>query len=69
MFSGCTIPPNIKEIKLGSSNQEASSSAGKNTEVVLVHCCTWTCVPVAVSGVVDISVVLGCHLLGHMSSQ
>ena len=31
MFSGCTVPPDSKETKLGSSNQEASPSAGKNT--------------------------------------
>ena len=28
----------IKETKLGNSNQEASPSAGKNTKVVLVPC-------------------------------
>ena len=38
MFSGCTVPPDSKETKLGSSNQEASPSAGKNTGVVLVPC-------------------------------
>ena len=38
MFSGCTVPPDSKETKLGSSNQEASLSAGKNTRVVLVPC-------------------------------
>ena len=36
MFSGCTVPPDSKETKLESSNQEASPSAGKNTGVVLV---------------------------------
>ena len=36
MFSGCTVPRDSKETKLGSSDQEASASAGKNTEVVLV---------------------------------
>ena len=35
---GCTVPPPSKEIKLGSSNQEASPSPGKNTGVVLVPC-------------------------------
>ena len=34
MFSGCTVLPDSKETELGSSNQEASPSAGKNTEVV-----------------------------------
>ena len=29
------MPPDIKKFELGSSNQEASSSAGKNTEKVL----------------------------------
>ena len=38
MFSGGTVPPDSKEIELGSSNQEASPSAGKNTGVVLVSC-------------------------------
>ena len=36
VFSGCTVPPDSKETKLGSSDQEASPSAGKNTGVVLV---------------------------------
>ena len=36
--SGCTIPPDNKEIKLESSDQEASPLAGKNTGVVLVPC-------------------------------
>ena len=30
------MPPDSKETELGSSNQEASPSAGKNTGVVLV---------------------------------
>ena len=38
MFSGCTVLPDSKEIGLGSSNQEASLSAGKTTGVVLVPC-------------------------------
>ena len=38
MFSGCTVPPDSKETELGSSNQEASPSASKNTGVVLVPC-------------------------------
>ena len=38
MFSGCTVPPDSKEAKLGSSNQEASPSVGKNIVVVLVPC-------------------------------
>ena len=35
---GCTVPPDSKETKPGSSSQEASPSAGKNTEIVLVPC-------------------------------
>ena len=33
MFSGCTGAPDSKETNLGSSNQEGSPSAGKNTAV------------------------------------
>ena len=32
------MPPHSKETELGSSDQEASPLAGKNTEVVLVTC-------------------------------
>ena len=38
MFSGCTVLPDSKENELGSSDQEVSPSAGKNTRVVLVPC-------------------------------
>ena len=38
MFSDCTVSPDIKETELGSSDQEASPSTGKNTGVVLVPC-------------------------------
>ena len=38
VFSGCTVLPDSKETELGSSDQEASPSAGKNTGVVLVPC-------------------------------
>ena len=38
MFSGCTVPPDSKETKLGSSGQEASPTGDKNTGVVLVPC-------------------------------
>ena len=65
MFSGCSV----LQLELGSSDQEASSSAGKNTGIVLVPCRTWKCVPTAISGGVDISEVPGCHLLRQMSSQ
>ena len=38
MFSGCTVSSQRKETKLGSSNQQASPSATKNTGVV-PHLC------------------------------
>ena len=63
------MPPDSKETELGSSNQEASPSAGKNTRVVLVPFRAWKCVPTAISGGVDIYEVLGCHFLRQMSSQ
>ena len=58
-----------KGTELGSSNQEASPSAGKNTVEVLVPCHAWNCVATASSGGLDIFEVLGCHLLRQMSSQ
>ena len=58
-----------KETELGSSNQEASPSTGKNTGVVLVPCGAWKCVPTAICSGVDISEVPGCQLLWQMSSQ
>ena len=69
MFSDCIVLPDSKETKLGSSDQEVSPSAGKNTRIILVPCCTWKCVPRAISSGVDISEVPGCHLLQKMSSQ
>ena len=41
--------PDKKETKLGVCDQKASPSAGKNTRVVLVPCCTMKCVPTAIS--------------------
>ena len=38
MSSDCNLPPDSKETKLGSSNEEATTSAGKNTGVDLVPC-------------------------------
>ena len=38
MLSGCTVPSDSKKTEIGSRNQEASPSAGKNTGVVLVPC-------------------------------
>ena len=69
MFSGSTLLPDNKETELGSSNQEASPSAGKNAEIVLVSCRPWKCVPTTISIDVNISEVPGCHLLQQMSSQ
>ena len=69
MFSGCTVPPDIKETEHGSSDQEASPSPGENTGIGFVPCCAWKCVPTPISGGVDISEVPGCHLLRQMSSQ
>ena len=69
MFSGSTLPPDSKETELGSSNPEASPSAGKNTGIVLVPCRAWKCAPTAISGGGDISEVPESHLLRHMSSQ
>ena len=55
--------PDSKKTELGSSNQEASPSAGKNTGLVLMPCRAGKCVPTAISsGVLDISKVPGCHL-------
>ena len=56
-------------LKVEVQNQEVFLSAGKNTEIVLVPCPTWKCVSTAISGGIDISEVLGCHLLQQMSSQ
>ena len=58
-----------KKAELGSSDQEASLSPGKNAGIVLVLCLAWKCVPTAISRGVDISEVPGCHLLRQMSSQ
>ena len=58
--------PNL-DVKV--QNQEVFLSAGKNTEIVLVPCPTWKCASTAISGGIDISEVLGCHLLQQMSSQ
>ena len=69
MFSCCTVPPNSKETELESSDKEASSSAGKNTRVVLVPCRAWKCVPGATSGAVNIFKVPGFHLLRQMNCQ
>ena len=46
--------PDSKETELGSSDQEASPSAGKNTRVVLVPFSHMKVIPPAISGGVDI---------------
>ena len=61
--------PDSEETELGSSDQEASSSPGKNIGVVLAPCSRMEVRPYTISGGVDISVVPGCHLLPQMSSQ
>ena len=70
MFFGYTVPPDSKEIELGSNDQEASPSVGKNARVVLaprfrieVHLYSyfWWCG--------YLSEVPGCYLLRQMSSQ
>ena len=69
MFPGRTVLPDSKQSELGISDQKPSPSAGKNTGVVLVPCCACKCVPAAISSVVDISEVSGCHFLRQASSQ
>ena len=41
MFLGRTVPPDSKETKPGSSDQESSPSAGKNIRILLVPCHLW----------------------------
>ena len=67
--SCCIVSPDSKETKVGSNNQGTSPTAGKNTGVVLVPCCTWKCGPTAIFSGVNISEIPGCHLLRQMSSQ
>ena len=62
------MSPDRKETELGSSDQEASPSAGKNIGVILVPCCAWKCVLIAVSCGVNISGVPVYHLLQQMIS-
>ena len=63
MFSGWTVLPDSKETELGSSNQEAFPSAGKNTAVVLMPCLSMKVRFYSYFGCVDIFQVPGCHLL------
>ena len=69
MISGCTMLPDCKKTKLGSSSQEVSPSTGKNTREALLPCCTWKCVPIAISGGMDILVVPRCHFFRQTNSQ
>ena len=69
MFTGCTALPDSKATEFGSSNQEASPSAGKNTGVILVSCCTYKSDPTGISSGMDISKVPECHLLRQVSYQ
>ena len=69
MFSDCTVLLYSKETKLRSSDQEACPSAGENIGLVLVPCCAWKYVPIAISGGVDISEVPGSHLFCQLSFQ
>ena len=63
MFSGCTVLSDSKETELGSSDQDASPLAGKNTRVVLVPCHACKCVPTAISGGVDVCKVPGVSIV------
>ena len=69
IFVKLTLRSHFRCLLLRSSDQEASPSAVKNTEIVLVPCRTWKCVPIANSDGVDISKVPGFHLLRQVSSQ
>ena len=60
MFSGFTEPPDSKQTKLRSSNQETFPIAGKHAELVLVPWRAWKCVYRAIAGGVYISKVPGC---------
>ena len=54
---------------VGSSDLEASPSAGKNTWIVSVPCQAWKCAPTALSSGVNISEVPWYHLLRQMCFQ
>ena len=63
------MPIDSRGTELGSSDQDASPSASKNTTVDLVPFHALKCVPSAISGGVDISEVPRCYLLRQMSLQ
>lgn len=58
IFAGCTVLPDstvVQEVvELRSSNKEASSSASKNTWVVLMLCPAWKLVPRTIRSSADI---------------
>ena len=62
MFFGCTVPPDSKETEFGSRDQKAFLSACKNTGIVLVPCCAWKCVSIAIFSGEE------CYLLRQMTS-
>ena len=66
---GCTVPPGTKDTEHGSSNQDASSSAAKIIEVVLVPCRASKYVLISISSGVNFSEVTECHFLQLKSSQ
>ena len=66
---GCAVPLDSKESGLGSSDQEASPSAGKNIVIVFVSYCAWTCVPITIFSAEDIYKVPGYHFFRQMNSQ
>ena len=67
VFSGRNVLPDSKKTKLGTGNQEASPSVGKNAGIVLVACLSWKCVATAISVGLDIFEVPGCHLTDEFS--
>ena len=58
--SGFIEPPDSKQTKLRSSDQEPFPIAGKHAELVLVPWRAWKCVYRAIAGGVYISKVPGC---------
>ena len=69
MLLSCNVPPDGKEADVGSSDQVASPSSGKNTGVVLLPCCAWKCLPTAISSGMDIYEIPEHHLLQQISFQ
>ena len=61
VFSGCMFPPDGKEIKIRSSDQDVSPSVVKNTVFDLVLCGTSKCVPIAIFSDGDTSKAPGGH--------